>query len=240
MSLEARILHAQNILGAARQAGATRLAVMVSGGRDSSCLAEMVHRAEIPATYIHRYLIPDLEVNEIPLRAMEQRLGMKIVRVATPMRQQMLDGDMLCINKVWDADIKIKPFPASFDRFIHAIAKTEWLTTGIRSADSPMRMLTLTKHPNPNIKLKKVYPLASWRKQDVKDFIAREKIVVSPSYPLMNRSFELLNIKHVYPLKAAMPGDYKKICADFPLMDALCWVYEKRIKKFGSANLPEC
>jgi 3'-phosphoadenosine 5'-phosphosulfate sulfotransferase (PAPS reductase)/FAD synthetase len=240
MPLEANIRRSMAVLAEARQAGASRLAVLVSGGRDSACLAHMVARSQISASFIHHYIVPDLEISEIPLRGLEQQLGIKITRVPSVLRQSMFEGDVLCINKIWDAQATTSPRSATFDRFVLAIAKAEWLATGIRKSESPMRMLALTKHPNPNPKLKKVYPLADWLKQDVRDFIEREKITISPSYPLMNRSFDSVNLKHVYPLKSAMPGDYKKICSDFPLMDALCWLYEKRVKTHGLLNLPEC
>lgn len=221
-----------------------RLAVMVSGGRDSMALAHMCYRAskenDIVCTYIHNYLVPDLDVNEMPLRALEKTLGIKIIRLPSPLRRQMLDGDALCINRVWEARFKCVPRPAAYFRMIAAIAKSPWMTTGIARADSIRRRLALTQAPNPNANAKRVYPLDLWRAKDVNDFITANKIKLSASYAIQGRSFDLMNIARVYPLKHALPNDFKKICADFPLMEALCWVYEKRAKKYGAANLPLC
>ena len=201
----------------------------------------MVHRSGIPSTYIHNYLVPELEIVEAPLQDLESKLGINIVRLPAPLRRQMLDSDVLCINKVWDAiEWNGNPRPAGYDRMIEAIAKTPWRATGIARADSPRRRLMFMQSPNPNVKAHRVYPLEYWRSADVKEFIQREGIKLSANYAIQSRSFELLSINRVYPLKSAMPNDYKKICTDFPLMDALCWLYERRARKHGAANLPKC
>ena len=240
MSLKARIIHSQLLLDKARQAGATRLAVMVSSGRDSACLAHMVHRSGIPATYINLYIVPGLEIVEEPLQALESQLGIKIVRIPNPRRRQMLDGDFLCINRVWDAKFHYSPPGAAYYKMIAGIAKTDWLTTGIARADSPRRRLSFMQAPNPNANSKRVYPMEWWRAADVTQFVKENKIVLSKSYVLQGRSFEMLSIARIYPMKHAMPEDYRKICNDFPLMDALCWLYEKRVREYGAANLPVC
>jgi len=239
-SLEAQIIHSQNLLAKARSLGCDRLAVMVSSGRDSACLAHMAHRSGIPSVYIHNYLVPDLEIVEAPLQDLEQKLDIKIIRLASQQRRQMLDRDVLCINKIWDAEVGLTARSKKYYDMIANIAKTPWMATGIARADSPRRRLALTQSPNPNPRSKRVYPMDLWRAVDVKEFVEKNNIKLSLSYRIQGRSFELMSVNRVYPLKSMLPNDYRKICNDFPLMDALCWLYERRARKYGAANLPKC
>jgi 3'-phosphoadenosine 5'-phosphosulfate sulfotransferase (PAPS reductase)/FAD synthetase len=115
-----------------------------------------------------------------------------------------------------------------------------WVATGIRITDGPQRAIALTKNPNPNLKLHKLYPIAEWRKAEVWSHIKRQGLPISRAYNLIGRSLDCLNVAHVYPLKFGSPKDYERIVADFPLMDCLCWLYEKRVERYGLASIGEC
>ena len=94
--------------------------------------------------------------------------------------------------------------------------------------------MALTKHPNPNPKLHRCYPLADWSKAEILQHVVEAALPLGRAEKLLGRSLDCLNVEHVWPLKRAVPEDYERICNDFPLMDALCWLYEKRREKYGA------
>ena len=126
------------------------------------------------------------------------------------------------------------------DRFIAAVSKSPWIATGIKKTDSITRAMALTKHPNPNPNNHRVYPLHEWKDADVWSHIAENDLPVSRCYKLIKRSLDVFNVKHLYPLKAGAPDDFERICRDFPLVESICWLYEKRAREYGMTNLPEC
>lgn len=218
-----------------------KLCVLVSSGKDSVALMDIVVRSGVPATFVTKYLVPDLEMDEVVLQAQEKRYGIKIHRVAAPRRAAMFAHDVLRIEHIWEAgEGATGAHSKKFDKFLVSLSGTPWLATGIRKTDNPTRAIALSKYPNPHPKNCRVYPLAEWRKGEVWEYIRQRDLPVSPAYRLFGRSLDCLNIKHVYPLKAGIPGDYAKIVKDFPLIEPLMWVYEKRVRQYGTRNLPEC
>jgi 3'-phosphoadenosine 5'-phosphosulfate sulfotransferase (PAPS reductase)/FAD synthetase len=238
---KALIAHSQQLIGRARTLGCDRLAVEVSSGKDSTCLMDMVVRSGIPAVFIYQYIIPGWRLDEEVLEKLEDRYKVEIVRVAHPRRGEMFATDTLCINRVWDATAaRAFTHNDAMDRFIAALSKTKWLATGIRKSDSITRTLALNKYPNPNPGKKRVYHLADWKTSDVWAHIKAEGLPISRAYALFNRSLSTFNVKHMYPLRMAAPDDYARFMKDFPLIEPLCWLYEKRARETGVLSLPEC
>jgi hypothetical protein len=204
-------------------------------------MADLMVRSGVECFFVHRHLVPDLMLDEEVLGELERRLKIKINRVDCPRRLDMFESDTLCINKVWGSKVSAgAPRPAAYDKVLKERFKTEWMCMGIRKADGPTRRLALTKYPNPNPKLHRCYPLANWSTADVWQYTKERGLPISKAYALIGRSLDCLNIVHTYPLKHGMREDYNKIINDFPLVDALCWLYEKRAAKYGMNNLPEC
>lgn len=238
---EALIRHSLGIIRKAQDMGAGRVAVKISGGKDSTVLTDMIMRSGISACFIHQYIVPGMRIEEDVLEALEKRFGIEIIRIAHPRRGEMFNCDVLCINKIWDEDASRKfTHGEANDRFIAAIAKTPWMATGIRKQESITRHLSLTKHPNPHPRNHRMYPLADWPKSEIFAHIKANGLPLSKAYALFGRSMSSYNIAHLYPLKQGIPEDYEKFCHDFPLMRCLVWLYEKRAREFGVTKLPKC
>jgi hypothetical protein len=48
---------------------------------------------------------------------------------------------------------------------------------------------------------------------------------------VLKRSVDTLDIAHIYPLRKHFLRDYRRIIEVFPLLDALCWLYDAREDK---------
>jgi hypothetical protein len=199
--------------------------------------ADVLCRAAVETYFVHRYFVPGLEFGEVVLTALERRYGITIHRYPTPRVKLMVDSDTLRIGKVWDVAYSpqyTRP-PAAWDRWIAEQAGTPWMTTGIRATDSMIRRHTMKRHGNPNVKLKRFYPLQDWTQKEVFEHIEREKLPLSPIYKVMGRSLDTMGLT-VYPLREHFPRDYKRIIAVFPLIDVLVRLYDAR--KQADPNLP--
>lgn len=216
-----------------------KIIAAVSTGKESIAMLSVLIEHGYDVFPVHRYFVKDLEFEEEVLQALENRFKLKILRLEEPVVRSMESDDVLMINNIWN----IHPTPINWnkwDRMIRRMAGCEWIATGIRKDDSPIRRLTLTKHPNPNPKLKKVYPLADWNKKYLWHYIKERNLPISKAYQWFNRSLDCLNIKHVYPIKKYAPKDYEKIASKFPLLDGLMWLYEKRGNEIGYEKIEEC
>lgn len=240
MGLKASIAHTHLLLERARAAGINRLAVFVSSGKDSVCTLDLVHKSGIPYTAIHQYLVAGLRINEDVLEPLEKRYGISIVRIPSGARVRMFANDVLRIQHVWESGDKMTVDHTAQERFACSIAKTPWMALGVKKVDSPTRFLALDRSQNPNPKTHKFYPIAEWKHAECWEYIKAEGLPVSRAYELFGRSLDSIDIKHVYPLKHAMPDDYAKVLNDFPLMEPLVWLYERRVRANGFNSLPEC
>ena len=60
-------------------------------------------RSGVPAAFVHRYLVPGLEIDEEVHQATEKLYGIKIIRLPSFKRLEMFSSDTCCINRVFEA-----------------------------------------------------------------------------------------------------------------------------------------
>ena len=243
------IQESKTIIKQAKDLGCDKVIILVSSGKDSLCLADVVVKNApsygMDVFLAHHYIVEGLEVQEEVLQAMEARYGLKIHRYENSAPKIALMKDVLCINLLDNDMIHDMPMPkyrldTQIDKALVAVAKTEWMTMGIKKADSMNRRYSLNEYPNPNPRKKRFYPLSNWSNKNVFDYCDSHKLPLSSLYKLYGRSFESLELESIYALKKTNIGDYNKVCDKYPLADALCWLYEKRIGEFGIKKIPRC
>lgn len=247
--LKLRLKESLGLLKEARKLGCKKLIVLVSTGKDSVCLFDVIYnladRAKIEPFFAHHYIVDGLEIEEKVLTNLETRFGVKIHRYENSTPKMMLMQDVLCVNL---ADNKLtKEMPVTkykidtqIDRALFRKYNTKWITMGIKKADSVNRRYALNEYPNPNPRKMRVYPLTNWSNQEVLEYIEKRDLPLSEIYKVSKRSLDSLELESAYPLKSLSPNDYNKICEKYPFLDALCWVYEKRIREYGQKNIPRC
>jgi len=237
------------IIKEAKGYGCERVIALVSSGKDSVCLFDVVHKLcqkiGIHPFFVHHYIVKNLDIEEEVLTLLEKKYNTAIYRYENAIAKLALLKDMLCINLADDdliAEDIIKKYrlDTETDRALFNKYETRWMTTGIKKADSVNRRYALNEYPNPNPNKKRFYPLSDWGNPDVREYMKKNNLPLSSLYKISKRSFDSLSVQSVYPIKSFNRKDYDKICNQFPLMDALCWIYEKRAKKYGLINIEKC
>jgi hypothetical protein len=120
-----RLVHSFTLIEKARQMGMKKLAVLISSGKDSVLLADIVMRSGVPASFFTKYIVKDLDIDEEVLTVLEQKYKIIIERLPSPRRLGMFESDTLCINRIFDAETsRQNAHSAAFDEMIKIKADT--------------------------------------------------------------------------------------------------------------------
>lgn len=91
--------------------------------------------------------------------------------------------------------------------------------TGVRAADSPMRMLAMKTHGAINRNGKRFYPVYDWKKDDLLKAFEESGVKLPVDYKLFGRTFDGLDYRFLKPIKEHFPEDYERILAWYPLAE---------------------
>lgn len=92
-----------------------------------------------------------------------------------------------------------------------------YVATGVRTADSPVRMVAFKTRGPVNEKRRVAWPIYDWKKADVFDTLRRRGIGLPIDYKWFGRSFDGIDARFLEPLKRHSPADYAKVLDWFPL-----------------------
>lgn len=118
----------------------------------------------------------------------------------------------------WDAKcprIKLTDIEAKF----RADANVEWLALGWRRNDSFSRAIILKQNAGLDTKSKRVFPLRSWRRHDVYNYLAANKIPLPPGLGRKDQGGLDFNAGALEYLKTNYPDDYRRWLRDFPFSE---------------------
>ena len=124
----------------------------------------------------------------------------------------------------------MNPFKRN-EKLSHELFGYDYNLVGIKKADSPNRAINISAQGWFQEGSKKIYPLFDWSDRDVWSAIKHLDLPINKCYEWFGRSLDVLNLHHLYPLKQYVPDDYKKFCREFPLIEPMVWLYEKRMKE---------
>ena len=102
---------------------------------------------------------------------------------------------------------------------------------GVKASDSPMRRLALSKTGAIALKRQKWYPIHDLSNNDIKKLINRHGVKYPDDYDLFGLTLDGLDYRFLKPIKDKRPEDYKKIKAEYPLIDL---VIARREHYFGT------
>ena len=97
-----------------------------------------------------------------------------------------------------------------------ADAGVEWLAMGWRRNDSFNRAIILKSCAGYDVGSKRVFPLRSWRRQDVLDYLDRRKIPVPPGLGRKEQGGLDFDRGALIHLRDHHPEDYRQWLRDFP------------------------
>jgi hypothetical protein len=90
---------------------------------------------------------------------------------------------------------------------------------GVRSADSPYRMLTIKKNGPVNYQRQTFYPIFDMRIADIEREILAANIKLPYDYKMFGRTFDGMDHRFMAPLKEHLPKDYERMLSLFPMAE---------------------
>lgn len=171
------------------------------------------------------YLVPDLEFVERSIRYYEDWFGCHIVRVPHPSLYRMLNAlvfqpperaaiiDSLALENFEYLDMQ------DAIRSHLSLPDTCYTASGVRSADSPQRMLSLRRYGAINHAKRQFFPIWDWRKARLLEEIRGAGVRLPVDYQMFGRSFDGIDYRFLAPIRERFPRDYARILEWFPLAD---------------------
>lgn len=99
------------------------------------------------------------------------------------------------------------------------LPEAAYIATGVRSADSPMRLVSIRSHGAISHKSKQFYPVYDWKKRDLLQAFDESGVQLPVDYHIWGRTFDGLDYRFMKPMKEYFPHDYEKIMSWFPLLE---------------------
>ena len=105
----------------------------------------------------------------------------------------------------------------------------EWAFFGFKQSDSMNRRVMLRTYQEQaiNEKNKKVYPLSTYKNNDIIEYIKAEKLITPEKYGNSQSSgTDINNLNYLLFLRNHFPNDLKKVIAEFPLVERKLYEYD--------------
>ena len=105
----------------------------------------------------------------------------------------------------------------------------EWAFFGFKQSDSMNRRVMLRTYQEQaiNEKNKKVYPLSTYKNNDIIEYIKAEKLIIPEKYGNSQSSGTDINdLNYLLFLRNHFPNDLKKVIAEFPLVERKLYEYD--------------
>jgi predicted phosphoadenosine phosphosulfate sulfurtransferase len=103
---------------------------------------------------------------------------------------------------------------------------------GMRAAESFNRRKFFEKRKGIDQDGFKIYPIYDWKKGDVLQFLADNKIPLSDDYAIWNRSYDGMKYQFLFGVKKNYPNDWNRLLEYFPLLELELFRYEQNRKYF--------
>lgn len=105
----------------------------------------------------------------------------------------------------------------------------QWAVFGFKQSDSMNRRVMLRTYQDEaiNEKNKKVYPLSTYKNNDIIEYIKAEKLITPEKYGNSQSSGTDINdLNYLLFLRNHFPNDLKKVIAEFPLVERKLYKYD--------------
>ena len=204
-----------------------KVMVAFSGGKDSVAtmvaLCDSGKFKEIQPYYC--YMVPDLQFVEHTLQYYEKFFGCKIARVPHPTLYRLLRSFVFQpIDRLPVIDA------AHLGRFTYdqlqdwlrddfGFKRDAYIASGIRSVDSMLRRLGITKSGPISRKRRMFYPIWDMTRWGVIELLKSREVCIPVDYFIFGRSFDGIDFRFLSAIKKYYPDDYDRILEFFPMAD---------------------
>lgn len=206
-----------------------RVILSFSGGKDSLTAWALLHELGVDVEPFYMVMVPGLSWVEGYLAYLERHFGCHIMRVQHPQPYHWLSTytsqpphrkgalDFLRLPRFDYPDVERGVRRTLAARRADPAWKDAWVAVGTRTVDSPQRRRSFERYGWKRDKLKKLYPIHSFRKDDVIDVLVRHGLKLSPCYRMFGRSFDGVDFRYLDAIRTDYPEDYRRILDWLPL-----------------------
>ena len=189
--------------------------LLFSTGKDSIAAGNLLFANGLTGiTPVFLYFVPDLTIKKSIIAYYEKRWGVKVEQRPHPRNLSLKTG-----KKYRMADI---------EHSLRAELNVSWIIDGAKKTDSMARRGMLANlSEGIDERNRKIYPLADWSDRKVMAYIKANRLMLPVEYQHgFRRDFNVPTIEKLVYLKNNFSGDYRKIIAEFPQLEAMVWAEE--------------
>jgi phosphoadenosine phosphosulfate reductase len=224
--------HPLYVVRKALDMGIREVAVAVSGGKDSVAVLDVCCKNFQRVEAYFMYFIPDLSFQEKYLQYLENRYGIRILRLPHWALSHMFRDCIFrhATRQARDTKlVRIKDVECYVRNKLHV----EWIATGEKCRDSLERNTQIMQADGINVSRHRIWPIAWWTHYDVFSYLSLQGILPSPEYRITadGKSFGSLWGEQIAPIAEHFPEDFERIKKVFPLIEAQVVRYRNRQSK---------
>jgi len=182
---------------------------------------------------VYMYLVPGLEFVQESIDYYQQFFGERIIQMPHPSLYRMLNNHVdrrpeqcLVIEQAQLPNFTYEDVFALVRRD-HALHPDMMYATGVRAADSPMRLVAIKRHGPISQRTLKYHPVWDWKKDDLLREFRKAGVKLAPDYRVFGRTFDGLDIRFLGPMKQHFPRDYQRVLEWFPMAELELFRFEK-------------
>lgn len=214
-----------------------KVTIGFSLGKDSlacACVLKQLGIKYIPFYFFH---IPNLEFVNDQIDLYSNIFDIEIIQMPHPMLYDNLRHQDFMDKQTADYIAGFDIPKMTFDSMINAYLKENgspklFDIVGMRAAESFNRRKFFERVGGIDELKNKIYPIWNWKKADVLQLLANNKVPLSADYKIWNRSFDGLKYQFLFGVKKHYPKDFIKIKEYFPLIDLELKRYEFNLEYF--------
>jgi phosphoadenosine phosphosulfate reductase len=195
---------------------ADKVTVLFSGGKDSVVTFDLCRRYFNSVDIAFMYFVNGLSFQEKIIQYYENLYDLECLRVphfelSNMLRYRLFRKPDYSVPIILTKDVY---------NYIRSLTDNYWLAGGERINDSIVRRAMIKKSGSIDEKRGRFYPLADWSKQDVIDYIRKNRLKVSEESRVLGFSFRDFSGKTLIKIKECYPNDFERIKNYFPFCEA--------------------
>jgi 3'-phosphoadenosine 5'-phosphosulfate sulfotransferase (PAPS reductase)/FAD synthetase len=212
---------ARALLERARDAGAQRILVGFSGGKDSLATLDLCvgtfGASNVEAYFM--YLVEGLRCVETLVDWAGRRYGVRIHKLPHFVLGNMYKHAVLMPHRPSVTGLRDTKM-TDIEALARQRSGIEWLAYGHRMDESLERRGMLHKLSGINFDQKRVYPLWDWRKRDVYSYLGAKRLPIPCSFGKEGMAGVDLGPDTLRYMRQHYPEDYAKVLRVFPFAEA--------------------
>ena len=196
-----------------------------STGKESIVTLDLCFRYFKKVQPYYLYSVPNISFQEETLRWYEEKYSCSIIRlpcesVSEWFRYGCYRNPDMTFPVVCEKDIM---------NYVRIQSDIYWCATGERIADSLQRRAMIKHSGTISDQNGRFFPVATWNKQQILDYIKFHKLKIGRDSILMGHSARMLQAHDLIIIKKEFPDDYEKVIHLYPYAEACI----KRLEEYG-------